>query len=103
MALDQWPERERRIRIFVRAYEEIVALERHTDEKLRSVLALLAFLTAAGVTLYTFAARPIAGRPSTGPKPHDILAISPIEAGDIFFALFMLGMALSIAAALVAL
>jgi hypothetical protein len=81
----------------------MVSLGRHTDEKLRSVLAALAFLTAAGVTLYTFAARPVAGRPSSGPKPHDILAVSPTQAGDILFALFMLGMFLSISSALVAL
>src|SRR5437773_3366696 len=96
-------DRGRRTAIFSRSYEGAISRGRHTDEKLRSLLGAIAFLTAAGVTLFTFAAR-FSGPPSSAAGANGkILAVSPATAGDIVFALFMLGIFLSISSALVAL
>src|ERR1700694_2601919 len=42
-----------RAEVFEHSYEEVLAALKHQDEKLNRTLTAIAFLTAAGVTLYT--------------------------------------------------
>jgi hypothetical protein len=85
-----------REKVFEKSYGEVLLFLKHQDDKINRVLTALAFLTTAGVTLYIFSRTP------DGPD-FPRFADSRIRIDDFFFASFIVGVAVSVALALVSL
>src|SRR5437764_717220 len=69
---------EGRSEVFARSYDEVLAALKHQDEKLNRTLTAIAFLTAAGVTLFTR----LSGSPIRFPE-------SRISVTAFFFVVFL--------------
>jgi len=87
-----------REKVFGKSYNEVLLFLKHEDDKINRVLTALAFLTTAGVTLYIFSRsdeKAYADFPTFGN--------TGVHIDDYFFASFIIGVALSVALALVSL
>jgi hypothetical protein len=80
---------------FERSYQEVLAFIKHEDDKINRVLTALSFLTVAGVTLFIFSGEPNLAEASF---PH-----SSVDAANVFFVAFIVGVVLALFSALVAL
>lgn len=70
------------------SYDEVLAFIKHEDDKIGRVLTALAFLTAAGVTLFVFSAQT---------QTHPLLFTRPdVDGADVFFAGFMVSLLMSL-------
>ena len=85
-----------RAKIFRESYNEALLFLKHQDDKINRVLTALAFLTAAGVSLYIFS------RPQQA-ADSPMFENAYFGADDYFFASFLIGLFVSVAFALVAL
>jgi hypothetical protein len=81
---------------FKAAYDEPLLFLKHQDDKINRVLTALAFLTAAGVTLYIFSR---AGAPPD--FPH--FSNSYVSVDDYFFGCFLIGLFFAVSLSIVAL
>ena len=86
-------------KVFAHSYGEVLLFLKHQDDKINRVLTALAFLTAAGVTLYVVTRAPSVD----GLAPPPTFSNTHVQLDDYFFASFILGVALSVALSLVAL
>jgi hypothetical protein len=85
---------DQRLDTLAESYREPLLFLKHQDDKINRVLTALAFLTAAGVTLYIY-------HPPKSAYPR--FENASFAADDFFFAAFLIGIFLSVAFALVAL
>jgi hypothetical protein len=77
-----------RAEVLKHSYDEVLAFIKHEDDKIGRVLTALAFLTAAGVTLFVF---------SSQSQTHPLLFTRPdVDAADVFFAGFMVSLLASL-------
>ena len=84
--------------VFGQSYSEVLLFLKHQDDKINRVLTALAFLTAAGVTLYIFS-RSDASAYADFPT----FANAGVSLDDYFFASFIVGVAVAVALSVVAL
>ena len=77
-----------REKVFSKSYDEVLLLLKHEDDKINRVLTALAFLTAAGVTLYIFS------RSGKGGPDFPSFGGADIKMDDYFFACFGVGVAM---------
>lgn len=75
-------------------YEDVRSFGRHLDEKLRSLITALAFMTAAGISIFVFAAR--SGSNDLQFDGHSW------NVANVFFVVFVVSITLSLASAMVA-
>jgi hypothetical protein len=95
---DHLSELERHRQASGQSYDEVLLFLKHEDDKINRVLTALAFLTAAGVTLYIFS-RSDPNAYADFPR----FANSGVRVDDYFFGSFIIGVGLSVALTLVAL
>jgi hypothetical protein len=84
-------------KIFKESYTEVLLFLKHQDDKINRVLTALAFLTAAGVTLYIF------GRAKPAPDFPVFANAQHVTVDDYFFGSFLFGLFFALAFAIVAL
>ena len=84
--------------VFWHSYSEVLLFLKHQDDKINRVLTALAFLTAAGVTLYIFS-----GSDRLSQADYPRFTDSGVRIDDYFFGSFIVGVAVSVALALVSL
>jgi hypothetical protein len=94
----QPPDDGTREKVFEKSYDEVLLFLKHQDDKINRVLTALAFLTAAGVTLYIFSRSDTAAS-----ADFPTVANVEVHMDDYFFASFIIGVAVSVALALVSL
>jgi hypothetical protein len=92
---DQKSPWERRADVFRNSYTEVLLFLKHQDDKIGRLLTALAFLTAAGVSLFLFTERREAGALQ--------LDTPAVDAGDFFFATFIVSLLFALLAVLAAL
>lgn len=78
--------------VFEHSYDEVLAATKHQDDKLGRSLAAIAFLTAAGVSLYN----------GVGKDSEVPLGSEPLSAPTFFFAVFIVAVVFAVAASLAA-
>jgi hypothetical protein len=87
---ESWRER---VDIFRAAYDDVVSFNRHYDERLRTLITALSFLTVAGITLFIF-------NPADASHPADLTFDGHSwNAANVFFLTFMVAVASSLASA----
>jgi hypothetical protein len=92
--LDPHRDELRRLDLLQRSYADVVAHDHNLDEKFRSLVTALAFLTAAGITLFVFS--------RGGQAPADLTFDGASwNAANVFFLLFLTSLILSLMSALV--
>ena len=84
-----------RTEVFARSYDEVLSALKHQDDKLNRTLTAIAFLTAAGVTLYLRSGQPSKARPR-------YFAESTIDIRGFFFVVFLLSVVFAVTLALAA-
>lgn len=85
---------ERRSEVFRQSYTEVLLFLKHQDDKIGRLLTALAFLTAAGISLFLFS-----GRTQEDPLRFDEAAV---DVGDFFFATFIVTLLFALLAVLAA-